>query len=309
MSAPTRRGFVTSDGTNSGAFGPAEWSLLTVTSLIWGSSFLWIKIGLDVLHPGALAFIRVALGAAAISLVKSARTPVDRGAYPVIAVIGMSGTIAPALLFAFAEQWVESSVAGMINSIGPLITLAMSIFLSRKTPAAIQMMGLAIGFAGAILLAIPNVTGSEAEPLGVALIVLAVCCYSISSNLLPPMVQEYGAAPIMARAIGVSSLLMLPYGAYGLGRSSFSWEAVGAMIVLGVFGTGVARVMFAQLLGRAGAPRAGLVGYFVPVVAVILGVTFRGESVTALELAGLALILLAAYFVSRAKAPLPKPGA
>lgn len=308
MTTPTRRGFVTADGTNTGAFGPPEWGLLGVTALIWGSSFLWIKICLEVLHPGALAFLRVALGALAISLIPAGRgntsanlQPIDKSAYPVIAVLGLAGTIGPALLFAFAEQRIESSVAGMINSVGPLITLALSIVLLRKAPAAIQMLGLGIGFVGAVLLGIPNVTGDDAEPVGVLMVIAAICCYSISSNLLPPLVQKYGSAPVMFKAISVSAVLMLPYGVYGLMNSSFSWKAASAMFVLGIFGTGIARVMFAELIGRTGAPRASLVGYLVPVVAVVLGVAVRNESVSNLELVGLGLILLAAYFVSRAK--------
>lgn len=305
MAAPTRRGFVTSEGTNAGAFGPTEWGLLSANALIWGSSFLWIKIGLDVLHPGALAFIRVALGASAVWLLASTRRSVPREAMPTILVIGVAGTIAPALLFAFAEQRIESSVAGMVNSAGPLLTLGVSIAMSRKFPERIQMIGLAIGFVGGILLAIPNLTGADAEPLGVLLVVIAVCCYSLSSNLLPPLVQEFGAAPIMGRALAVSALLLLPYGGYGLTQSSFSWPAAIAMLILGVFGTGVARVFFALLVSRAGAPRAGLVGYLVPLVAVILGIVFLGESVSVLELAGLGLILVAANFVGRTARTMP----
>ena len=73
------------------------------------------------------------------------------------------------------------------------------------------------------------------------------------------------------------------------------------MLILGIFGTGIARTFFAILASRAGAPRASLVSYFVPVVAVVLGVVFRDETVTAIELAGLALILSSAWFVSRAQ--------
>lgn len=270
-----------------------------MNSLIWGSSFLWIKVGLDVLHPGALAFLRVALGASAVWLLAGTRKPVSREALPSIAIVGVVGTIAPALLFAFAEQRIESSVAGMVNSAGPLITLGVSIAMSRKFPERIQMVGLAVGFLGGIFLAIPNLTGADAEPFGVLMVVVAVCCYSISSNLLPPLVQEFGAAPVMGRALAVSALLLMPYGGYGLTQSSFAWPAAIAMLILGVLGTGVARVSFAMLVSRAGAPRASLVGYLVPMVAVVLGIVFLGESVSAVEFAGLGLILIAANFVGR----------
>ena len=301
MTTPARRGLVTADGTNQGAFGPVEWGLLGANSLIWGSSFLWIKIGLDVLHPGAVAFLRIILGATALSFVPSARQPVARDALPIIAVIGIAGSLLPALFFAFAEQRIESSVAGMVQSTGPLFILGMSIIMARKTPGRIQMVGLFIGFIGGAMLALPNVTGADAEPLGVFLVVCAVCCYALSSNITPPLVQEFGGSAVIVRALWISTIVLLPYGIYGLLNSGFSWMAVIAMSILGIFGTGIARTFFAILASRAGAPRAALVSYFVPVVAVILGVVFRDESVTGIELLGLALILSSAWFVSRAQ--------
>jgi len=301
MTAPARRGLTTADGTNQGAFGPVEWGLLGANSLIWGSSFLWIKIGLDVLHPGAVAFIRILLGALALSFVPSARQPVARDALPIVALIGIAGSLLPALFFAFAEQRIESSVAGMVQSTGPLFILGMSIALARKTPGRIQMVGLFIGFVGGAMLALPNVTGADAEPLGVFLVVCAVCCYALSSNITPPLVQEFGGSAVIVRALWISTIVLLPYGIYGLANSSFSWMAAIAMSILGIFGTGIARTFFAILASRAGAPRAALVSYFVPVVAVILGVVFRDETVTGVELAGLGLILSSAWFVSRAQ--------
>ena len=302
MTSSTRRSFVTADGSNSGAFGPIEWGLLAANSLIWGSSFLWIAIGVDVLHPAAVAFIRVALGALALSMFSSSRKPVDRDALPAVAVVGIMGTLLPGLFFAFAEQRIESSVAGMVQSAAPLFVLALSIAMARKTPGRIQMIGLFIGFVGGVLLALPNVTGAGAEPVGVLLVVVAVACYGVSSNILPPLVQDFGGSPVMFRALVISTILLLPYGIYGLLNSGFSWMAVLAMVILGVFGTGVARTTFAILISRAGAPRASLVSYFVPVVAVTLGIVFRGDTVSTLEFLGLALILSSAWFVSRAQA-------
>ncbi|MGI9607006.1 MAG: DMT family transporter [Acidimicrobiales bacterium] len=300
MSTPTRS-LRTADGTNTGAFGLIEWSMLGVVALIWGSSFLWIAIGLDSLHPGAVAFLRSILGAVAMSFVPASRRPVERSALPVIAIIGVFGTLAPALFFAFAEQRIESSVAGMVQSAAPLVILFLAVVMSRKSPGRIQVVGLFIGFGGGVLLALPNVVGSDAQPLGVLLVLGAITCYSVSSNLLPPVVQEFGGPAVMTRALWISSILLFPYGLWGLANSSFAWSAVLAMTILGVFGTGLARTVFAELIGRAGAPRASMVSYFVPVVAVILGVTFRSDTVSAMELLGLAVILSSAWLISRAQ--------
>jgi drug/metabolite transporter (DMT)-like permease len=287
-------------GSNQGAFGPTEWALLAVTVSIWGSSFLWIAIGLDNLHPGAVALSRTALGAFALSLLPSSRAAIPRTEFKGVAIVGVFGTVIPALLFAFAEQWVESSVAGMVQAAAPLFVLSVSIFMLRQAPSPTVLAGLALGLVGGVLLSLPNVTGADAEPLGVLLILLAVACYAVSSNIVPPLVQAYGSISVMARALQFGTLVLIPYGIWGFTQSSFAWSAVLAMTILGVFGTGLARTTFAELVSRAGAPRASLVSYLVPVIAVVLGVVFREDSMATLEYVGLAVILSAARLTSRA---------
>ena len=296
----TGRTLRSAEGSNRGAFGPIEWALLLGLSVIWGSSFLWIAIGLDDLHPGAVALARTALGALAMSFVPSSRASVDADARTGVWLVGLFGTVMPALLFAFAEQRVESSVAGMVQSAAPLFVLGLSIVMLRRVPAPTVLIGLVVGLLGGVLIALPNVTGADAEPLGVTLVLIAVACYSVSSNILPPLVHDFGGAAVMARALRFGTLVLLPYGIYGFTQSSFAWSAVVAMFVLGVFGTGFARTMMAELIARAGAPRASMVSYFVPVVAVVLGVAVRGDGIVALELVGLAIILLSARLISRA---------
>jgi drug/metabolite transporter (DMT)-like permease len=97
----------------------------------------------------------------------------------------------------------------------------------------------------------------------------------------------------------ISSVLLAPWGLWGLTRSTFEWRPALAIVLLGVFGTGIARSLFATLNGRVGAPRSSLVGYLVPIVAIVLGVLIRHESVGALELIGTALILCGAALLSR----------
>jgi drug/metabolite transporter (DMT)-like permease len=297
----TVRTLRTSGGSNSAAFGFVEWSLLAVVSLIWGSSFLWIAIGLDALHPGVIALLRTVLGAAAVWAFPQSRMPVAARAWPALVVISITGTAGPALLFAFAEQRVESSVAGMVNSATPVLVLGLSVAMLRRSPGRVQVLGLILGCAGGVLLAAPNVTGADAQPLGVALVLIAITGYAISSNLIPPLAQEYGSAPVIARALALSSVLLAPYGLLTLGDSHFEWGPVVAIVILGVLGTGFARTLYAMLLARAGAPRASMVGYFVPVVAIVLGVAVRDESVSLVEVLGLAVVLVAASMISRAE--------
>jgi len=203
------------------------------------------------------------------------------------------------VFFPLAQQRIDSSVAGMVNSVGPMLTLVLSIAMLRKAPPRGQMVGLGVGMVGAVLLSIANLTGADAEPIGLLFAAMAVVGYSISNNFLPRLAQEYGGAPVIARAMVGSAVLLLPWGLWGVPRSGFSWASFGALFVLGVLGTGLARTIFAILNGRVGAPRSALVGYLVPVVAVVLGIVVRGEDISALELLGTALILAGAALISR----------
>jgi len=299
-----RAASLTAEGTNDGHFEARDWGLLGGTALIWGSSFLWIAIGLESLHPGAIALIRTALGAAVVWMVKPARRRVDRSAWPAITAVAIFGNAAPAILFPLAQQRVESSVAGMLNSTSPILVLVISFGLTRKAPPVVQLAGLGIGLTGALLMASPNVVGSDAQPIGVALIVAAIFGYALSNNLTVPLQQAWGGPAVVARALGLSAVVLAPYGAYGLTKSSFAWGPVVAILILGVFGTGLARSLFATLTGRVGAPRSSMIGYFVPLVAIALGVIVRDEKVTWVELAGTALVLLGAWLISRGRARL-----
>ena len=287
------------EGTNLGNFNRGDWALLLTISLIWGSSFLWIAIGLDAFHPGVIALFRMVFGAAVLGFVPAARRPMPRSTWPALAVVALAGNMAPAVFFPLAQERVESSVAGMLNSAGPILVLLMSIVMLRRAPERAQVMGLCVGLAGAMTIAIANLSGADAEPLGVLFVLCAVTGYSISNNFLPPLAQAYGGAAVMGRAMVVSSVLLAPWGLWGLTESTFEWRPALAIVILGVFGTGIARSMFANLGGRVGAPRSALVGYLVPVVAIVLGVVVRDESVGPAELAGTGLILLGAALISR----------
>lgn len=295
----TSLGQMTAEGTNTGSFAPSDWGLLLATAGIWGSSFLWISIGLESLSPAAIAFVRLALGGIALSLYPPARRPVDREAWPIIALIALVGNAGPAVLYGMAQQRVESSVAGMITATTPLCILAISILMLRRSPGTNQVRGLLVGFAGVIIMAAPNVTGADAQPVGVALLLVAVFGYGISSNLTVPLQQKYGGPAVIMRALFLGTLVLAPWGGSEAIRSSPTRNSLIAVIILGVAGTGIARAMSASLGGRTGASRAALIGYLVPIVAIVLGVVFRDETVEAAEIAGTVLILCGAFLTSR----------
>ncbi|MBA2319023.1 MAG: DMT family transporter [Euzebyales bacterium] len=300
-----RRLLETGAGTRLDAFGSAEWGLLAAVALIWGSSFLFMDIGLESLRPGVVTMARVGLGAAALGLVPRARAAVAREDMPRVAFLGLIWIAVPLMLFPIAQQWIDSSVAGMLNGAVPLTTAAWSVALLRRAPGRTQLLGIAVGFAGVVAISWPELQGSRSTALGAALVVLAVALYGLSANLAVPLQQRYGALPVLLRAQLAALLIVVPFGLASLPGSRWTWDAAVAMIPLGVLGTGLAFVLMFTLVGRVGGPRGSVAIYFVPVVAIILGVVFLSEEIAPLAAFGTALVLAGAWLTSRREAPPP----
>lgn len=297
--ATRRRVLSTSPGTLAEAFGPAEWGLLSVIAVIWGSSFLFMAIGLEAFRPGVIAMARVGLGALALALVPRARRPVEREDLPTIALLGVIWMGIPLILFPVAQQWIDSSVAGMINGAMPLTTAAWSALLLRRLPGRRQLVGIAIGFVGIVAISWPEVAESSATALGVGLVVLAIVMYGLSANLAVPLQQRYGALPVLLRVQLAALVVIVPFGLWSLPGSEWAWGPALAMLPLGVLGTGLAFVLMATLVGRVGGPRGSVAIYFVPIVAIVLGVLLRNEPLHPLALVGTVLVLAGAWITSR----------
>lgn len=289
----------TAQGTNRQAFGPTEWGLLAFIAGVWGSSFLLIAIGLDAFAPGVVTFGRILFGMLGLAVVPAARVPIDREDWPTVALIGFTWMALPLSLFPIAELYVDSSVAGMINGSVPLFAALIAAFLLRTRPGRIHAMGLVIGFVGVVAISWPSLHGADASPLGVGLLLVAVVLYGLSANLAVPLQQKYGGLPVMWRVQLCALAMTAPYGLASIPASHFAWDSFAAVVVLGFLGTGWAFVAMTNLMGRAGAARGSVAIYLTPVVAILLGVVFRDETVAVLALGGMVLVLVGAWLTSR----------
>jgi drug/metabolite transporter (DMT)-like permease len=295
----SRRLLETGRGSRPESFGATEWLLLASIAMIWGSSFLFIDIGLEALRPGVIALSRVALGVAALSLFPAARRPIGREDRTRVAFLGVIWAGLPLLLFPLAQQWIDSSVAGMLNGAVPLAGAAWAVLLLRRPLPRTHAVGLSVGFAGVLAISWPELQGSRATMLGTSLVVLAVICYGLAVNLAVPLQQRHGALPVLLRAQLAALVLLLPFGLWGLRGSHFAWGPALAMLPLGILGTGLAFVLMTTLVGRVGGPRGAVATYFIPVVAIVLGVLLLDERVAAAAVAGTALVVGGAWLTSR----------
>jgi drug/metabolite transporter (DMT)-like permease len=297
--APPRRLLETGRGSRTGSFGAVEWLLLASVALIWGSSFLFIDVGLEALRPGVIAAARVALGVGALALFPAARRPIGREDRMRVALLGVIWAGLPLFLFPVAQQWIDSSVAGMLNGAVPLAGAAWAVVLLRRPLPRTHAIGLLVGFAGVLAISWPQLAGSRATMLGAGLVVLAVLCYGLAVNLAVPLQQRHGALPVLLRAQLAALVLLLPFGLWGLPGSRLAWGPALAMLPLGILGTGLAFVLMTTLVGRVGGPRGAVATYFIPVVAIVLGVLLLDERVAPAAVAGTALVVAGAWLTSR----------
>lgn len=288
----------TAHGSHRQSFGWIEWGLLAGVAAIWGSSFLFIAEGLESFSPSFITAGRFALGFATLLLFPAARQPIDAADRPAIAAISITWMAVPMFMFPIAQQWISSSLAGMINGAVPLFAAVVAAFLLRKRPAAIQVLGLVIGFIGVALVSARGGSETANGYLGVGLLLFAVMCYGLGINLAVPLQQRYGALPVLLRALGLATVLTLPFGLFSLPSEATASSAL-ALLALGTLGTGIAFVAMTTLVGRAGATRGAVATYFIPIVALVLGVSFRNETASVLSLLGITMILVGAWFTSR----------
>lgn len=291
----------TSEGLSSASFEPLDWGLLAVASLVWGASFLLIAEALETMEPGVVAWLRILFGVVAVAAVPaSRRRSIDRADMPRVALLGVVWLAVPMTMFPVAEQWVSSSVAGMLNGAVPLFSALVAAMFLRRAPGRNQVIGLLIGFVGVVAISLPSLQGGSRTALGVSLVLVALVSYGFAGNIIVPLQHRYSALPVILRAQAFGLVFTAPYALTGVGDSSLAWKSLGAVVLLGALGTGVAFVAAGTLMGRVGATRGSVIGYLIPVVALLLGVLLRNEDVEAIAIVGLGIVLVGAWVVSRA---------
>lgn len=296
------RVLATAHGTHRGAFAGVDWLLFATIDTIWGASFLFIAIGLEAFRPGLVTWLRIVFGAAALWSFGGARVRIRREDVPRLVVLALTWVVLPFILFPLAQGSVNSAVAGMLNGAAPIFTAVIASILLRRAPGRRQLVGIPIGFAGVAAIALSAASGGSSQALGVVLIVVATICYGIAFNVATPLQQRYGSLPVMAGILAIGAMLTAPIGLVSLAGSTFAWDALAAVAALGLVGTGFAFVLMGRLVGRVGPTRASIVGYLIPVVALGLGVVFRGDEVGPIGVVGVVLVIAGAYLTSRREA-------
>ena len=269
--------------------------------LIWGSSFFFIEFANASLSPIGLAFWRCVLGATTLYIVlriRKIQIRKDMKFFMLSFVVGLFNTAIPFALFSFGGHHVSSAFSGMANAITPIATIIalLTVFRGERVSRN-QIAGLLVGVVGVLTL-IGIWEGIRTDSwLAVAGIVFAASCYGFGGPFIRKYIEPLGH-PLEVAAFGqiaAAAVLLFPvYLTQPLTTGPFTWQSTGALLVLGIVGTGIAYTMYYPLLRQVGSAVSSTVTLMAPLVAVTLGVVILGEELTWFEPVGGFIILIGA---------------
>lgn len=269
--------------------------------LVWGCSFIFIELGLVFLSPFGVTFVRCALGAITLLIFAKARKvglPKGKSIWKKLWVVAMLLNVVPGVLFAFAQQYITSALAGIINATTPLMTLIFMLLIFREEKIKReQVYGLLIGALGVMtVVGVWKELGGN-QLIGVIALLIAVSCYGASYPYSTRNVIPLGLKP---EALATGQLLMatmtlLPLFIFdGFSSNNYETKSIIAMLCLGIFGSGFAYIWNFSVTAAAGSAIGSTVTYITPVVAVIVGWLYLNEEITWHEPVGALVVIIGA---------------
>ena len=267
---------------------------LVVLGAIWGSSYLFIKVGVRELSPPALIEIRLACALPLLVVYAIRRYSIEalRGAWREGIVLGVLNAAIPFTLIAWGERYVDSGVAAVANASVPIFVAVLAFcFVPSERSTGMRLVGVGVGLAGVAILAGVHPAGGWNGAIGTGAIVLASMSYA-AANLYAGRRMRAGGPVLAANSMAVAFVVLLPLALVSAPSSAPGWKPLLSAVALGVLGTALAQVLFYRMIGIWGSSRAVLVAYMLPAFALFYGAVFLSEPVTWQKLCGLGLILV-----------------
>jgi len=275
------------------------WILFLTLGFLWGSSYLWIKIGLESLPPLTLISGRLLLGGAFLAVVVAiARQPLprERRQYGHLLVMAVVNIVMPFILITVGEQSIDSALASILTATVPLTVIVLApMFLPDERITLPKIAGLALGFAGVIMLVAPDLVNlSDSDLTGELMMLGAAICYGIGNVYSKRNVR--GLRPMIPALFQVvfAAVIVVPMALaveHPIGSVQPAPSAIVAVIWLGILGSGVAYLCYFTILAHWGATRTSMVAYLLPVVGIALGAAVMQDPVTVNRIVGTGLII------------------
>jgi drug/metabolite transporter (DMT)-like permease len=280
------------------------WILIILLGAVWGCSFLFNAILIREISPLWVAAGRVTIGAAicwVVFLATRKKLPTDWRLYPQLLLLGILNYAIPFALFPYAEQTVASSIVGVINGMTPMTTVIVSqLWPDGEKAGWNKVAGVAIGFAGAVILALPSFgQGASAQVLGLLAALAATCCYALTLNyarrFAKAKVEPYAVA---SASLTGAALVSIPIALIFSGVPVITLpETWAALVGISVFSTSFSFLLVYWLLPRVGATNLSLNTFITPISAILLGVLVLHERFELTHVLGIIVIFFGLLFI------------
>lgn len=275
----------------------STWLVFVALAGMWGSSYLFIKIGVETLTPLTLVtgrlFFGLVLLIAAVAIARE-RLPRERRMYRHLIVMSILNVVIPFFLITWAEQTTSSALAAILNATVPLFTIVFAASFLHDEPITVnRVVGLAIGFVGVVVIVSQRLVLDDGDIAGEIALIGSSISYGIGNvynrrNVrgLRPMIPALFQVGFAFAIVAVLALIFeKPL------ETEITRDGLFAVVWLGVLGSGFAYLAYFRILGEWGATRTSMVAYLLPIVGITLGVVVLGETVDARVLAGTALVI------------------
>jgi drug/metabolite transporter (DMT)-like permease len=275
---------------------------IAVLAAIWGGSYLFNEIALRELEPGAIVWARVTLGALVVwplAIASGATGDLRRHLQPLV-VTGLVQIAVPITLITIGQQWITSSMAGVLNGSVPIFVALFALALDRRERATgVRVAGIALGFAGVVAVYGLDVGTNRYAMLGALCLTLSSIGYAIGPLYAKSRIGDVDPLGIVAVLLTVASVATLPLALAAPPHAVPRPATVGAIAMVGIVGTGLAFALYYRIMLAIGPGRTSVVAYLIPAVAVLYGAVLLGEPIGGGIAVGLALILAGSYLTAR----------
>ncbi|HEY1421315.1 MAG TPA: DMT family transporter [Candidatus Dormibacteraeota bacterium] len=295
----------------------APYAAMIALALIWGTSFLLIKVAIHDMSPTVVLLVRSASGCLALAVIvrlmgkplfgEGWRTRVGS-----FAIMGITNAVVPWIAIAWGEQHITSGLASILNSTTTLWTAVLIYWvMPSERPSVVNYLGVLVGFAGVVILVVPDILahGLSGSLFGSIAVLVASLSYAINALYQRRKMRNVSVFEVSLGQLVASVLFAIPIAAPSLPQVHLAFSSVAAVLALGAGGTGIAYLLYYYVMNSLGAVRAAGVTFLVPITAVFWGVLLLRESISLPIIIGMVVILAGIVLTNIRRSPALQPAA